>query len=124
MPNSSLRIFISVINSVATQYSVIRGDYFGTETINLSSSTDDFSNMACTGQLRAHPDGDLLHQFVPTIAYAESGSGSVTFDIVGSVTKNLPPINLYGDIQFYSTGIRNQTFFEFRLNVTPDVTHL
>ena len=124
MSNPSLRIFISVINSVATQYSVIRGDYFGTETINLSSASDDFTNMGCTGQLRAHPDGELLHQFVPTIAYAENLSGSVTFDIEGSVTKNFPPINLYGDIHFFSTGIRDQTFFEFRLNVTPDVTHL
>jgi len=31
---------------------------------------------------------------------------------------------LYGDIHFYATGIKDQTLFEFRLNVLPDVTHL
>ena len=95
---------------MATQLSVTRGDYFGTQTINLSSSTDDFSGLECTGQLRAHPDGDLLHEFVPTVAYAEQYSGSVTFDIPASATKNFPPINLYGDVHFYSTGIKDQTF--------------
>ena len=109
---------------MATQYCVTRGDYFGTETVNLKSSTDDFTDMTCTGQLRAHPDGKLLHEFVPTINYADPLSGSVSFDINGDVTKNFPPLNLYGDIQFYSTGIRNQTYFKFRLDVELDTTHL
>lgn len=109
---------------MATQLSVTRGDYLSTQTVNLSSSTDDFSGLECTGQVRAHPDGDLLYQFVPDVAYAEQYSGSVTFDIPASETKNFPPINLYGDIHFYSTGIKDQTLFEFRLNVSPDVTHL
>ncbi len=109
---------------MATQLSVIRGDTLGTQTINLSSSTDDFSNLSCTGELRAHPDGDLVYQFVPTVDYAAPLSGSVYFDIPASVSKNFPPINLYGDVHFYSTGISDQTLFQFRLNVLPDVTHL
>ena len=99
-------------------------DYVGPQKIYFSSSTDDFTGLECTGQLRAHPDGDLLHEFVPTVAYAEQYSGSITFDIDASATKNLPPINLYGDVHFYATGIKDQTLFEFRLNVLPDVTHL
>jgi len=109
---------------VATQLSVIRGDYLCTQTVNLSSATDDFTGLDCTGQIRAHPDGNLIHQFVPTVSYAEQYSGSVYFEIPGSVTKGFPPINLYGDIHFYATGIKDQTLFEFRLNVLPDVTHL
>ena len=109
---------------MATQLSVKRGYYFGTQTVNLSSSTSDFTDLECTGQIRSHPDGDLLYQFVPDVAYAEQYSGSVTFDIPASETKNFPPINLYGDIHFYATGIKDQTLFEFRLNVLPDVTHL
>jgi hypothetical protein len=109
---------------MATQLSVIRGDYLCTQTVNLSSATDDFSNLSCTGQIRAHPDGNLLYQFIPTVAYAAYQSGSVYFDIPASVTKGFPPINLYGDVHFYSTGIKDQTLFEFRLNVLPDVTHL
>jgi len=109
---------------VATQLLVTRGDDLGTQTINLSSSTDDFSNLSCTGEVRTHPDGELLYQFVPDVIYAEQYSGSIAFDIPGSETKNFPPINLHGDVHFYSTGIKNQTLFKFRLNVTPDVTHL
>jgi hypothetical protein len=109
---------------VATQLSVIRGDYLCTQTINLSSNTDDFSNLSCTGQIRPHPDGDLLYQFIPTIEYAAPFSGAVSFIIPSSATKNFPPINLYGDIHFYSPGIKDRTLFEFRLNVLPDVTHL
>jgi len=109
---------------VATQLTVIRGDTFGTQTINLSSSTDDFNGLNCTGQLRAHPDGNLIYQFVPVISYAEQLSGSVYFNIPASETKQFPPINLYGDIHFFATGIKDQTLFEFRLNVLPDTTHL
>lgn len=109
---------------MATQLSVIRGDYLSTQTINLSSSTDDFTDLTCTGQVRTHPDGDLLYQFVPSVLYAEQYSGAVAFDIPANDTKNFPPINLYGDIHFYSTGTKDQTLFEFRLNVLPDVTHL
>jgi len=109
---------------VATQLTVIRGDTFGTQTINLSSSTDDFTGLSCTGQLRAHPDGNLIYQFVPTVSYAEQLSGSVHFNIPASETKQFPPLNLYGDVHFFATGIKDQTLFEFRLNVLPDVTHL
>lgn len=109
---------------MATQLSVIRGDYLSTQTINLSSSTDDFTDLACTGQVRTHPDGDLLYQFVPSVSYATQYSGAVTFDIPADETKNFPPINLYGDIHFYAPDIKDQTLFEFRLDVLPDVTHL
>ncbi len=109
---------------MATQLTAIRGDFMGTYTVNLTSDVDDFTNLECTGQLRSHPDGDLLYQFVPTILYAEQYSGSIAFDIPANETKNFPPINLYGDVHFYSTGIKDQTLFEFRLDVTPDVTHL
>lgn len=109
---------------MATQLSVIRGDYLCTQTINLSSDTDDFSNLSCTGQIRPHPDGDLLYQFVPTIEYAAPYSGAVSFTIPASVTRNFPPINLYGDIHFYAPDIKDRTLFEFRLNVLADVTHL
>jgi len=109
---------------VATQLSVIRGDHLGTQTINLSSAIDDFTNMSCTGQIRPHPDGNLLYQFVPTIVYAAPFSGSVFFTLPANITQSFPPINLYGDIHFYSTGIQDRTLFEFRLNVLPDVTHL
>ena len=108
----------------ATQLSVIRGDHLCTQNINLTSSSDDFTNMTCTGQIRTHPDGDLVYQFVPTISYADPYSGSVYFDISGYYTKNFPPINLYGDVHFYSTGIKNRTLFQFRLNVLPDVAHI
>lgn len=109
---------------MATQLTVIRGDDLGTQSINLTSSYLDFSNISCTGEIRPHPDGNLLYQFVPVVSYAGFGSGLVYFDIPGSATKNFPPINLYGDIHFYSTGISDRTLFEFRLDVLPDVTHL
>jgi len=109
---------------MATQLSVIRGDDLGTQTVNLSSSILDFSNITCTGEVRPHPDGNLLHQFVPTVLTGTFGTGIVYFDIPGAVTRTFPPINLYGDIHFYSTGILDRTLFEFRLNVLPDVTHL
>ena len=80
---------------MATQLTVIRGDTLCTQTINLASTTDDFTDLVCTGQLRPHPDGDLVYQFVPTIEYAGPLSGSVYFSIPGSDTKNFPPINLY-----------------------------
>ena len=109
---------------MATQLSVIRGDILSTQVVNLTSDIDDFSNMFCTGQIRTHPDGNLLYQFVPNITYATLYSGSVNFSIPSSVTRNFPPINLYGDLHFYSTGIQDQTLFQFRLDVYPDVTHL
>lgn len=114
---------------MATQLTVIRGDTLCTQTINLASTTDDFTDLVCTGQLRPHPDGDLVYQFVPTIEYAGPLSGSVYFSIPGSDTKNFPPINLYGDVHFNCTGnstsgVDNQTLFEFRLDVKADVTHL
>lgn len=109
---------------MATQFSVIRGDYFPAQILNLSSATDDFSNLSCTGEIRPYPDGPLLYQFVPTISYAERYSGSLYFDIPSSVTRSFPPINLYGDLHFYSTGINDITLFEFRINVLEDVTHM
>lgn len=109
---------------MATQLSVIRGDIFPSQTITVTSSELDFSNITCTGQLRSHPDGNLIHQFVPTIISGILHTGVVAFSIPGSTTKNFPPINLYGDLHFYSTGISDRTLFEFRLNVVPDVTHL
>lgn len=109
---------------MATQLSVIRGDYLCTQTINLSSNDDNFTDLSCTGQIRTHPDGPLIHQFTPDIIYAEYLSGQVQFDISGQFTRNFPPINLYGDVHFFSTGIKNQTYWSFRLNVLPDVTHL
>jgi hypothetical protein len=109
---------------MATQLSVIRGDNLGTQTINLSSSVLDFSNMTCTGEIRPHPDGNLLYRFLPVVATGTFGTGIVYFDVPGSITRGFPPINLYGDIHFYSTGILDRTLFEFRLDVMPDVTHL
>lgn len=109
---------------MATQLTVIRGDRLGTQTLNITSSTDDFSNLSCSGQLRAHPDGNLIHQFEPLVYAAGTGAATVVFDIEGSDTKTFPPINLYGDIHFYSTGIFNKTLFQFRLDVLPDVTHV
>jgi hypothetical protein len=108
---------------VATQLSVIRGDTLLTQTINLTSATDDFTGLICSGQIRAHPDGYLLHSFNPTVVYAAPYSGSVYFSIPSSVTQGFPPINLYGDIHFYATGILDQTLFQFRLDVSPNVTH-
>lgn len=109
---------------MATQLSVIRGDVLPTQTITVTSDSLDFANIACTGQIRPHPDGNLIHQFVPTIVSGLNGTGIVEFSIDGSVTKSFPPINLYGDIHFYSTGILDRTLFEFRLDVAQDVTHL
>ena len=109
---------------MATQLSVIRGDIFPNQTITVTSSDLDFTNIGCTGQLRPHPDGNLIYQFVPTVVSGVFGTGIVEFYIPGSITKNFPPINLYGDLHFYSTGINDRTLFEFRLNVVPDVTHL
>lgn len=108
---------------MATQLSVIRGDIFPNQTITVTSSDLDFTNIACTGQLRPHPDGNLIHQFIPTVVTGVLGTGVIEFYIPGSITKNFPPINLYGDLHFYSTGINDRTLFEFRLNVLPDVTH-
>ena len=109
---------------MATQLTVIRGDTLGTQTINLTYATDAFTDLDCTGQIRSHPDGNLLYQFVPTVTSAGDLSASVYFDIPASTTKAFPPINLYGDIHFYAPGIKDVTLFEFRLNVLPDVTHL
>ncbi len=114
---------------MATQLTVIRGDRLETQTINLSSSVDDFTGLVCTGELRAHPDGDLIYQFVPTVEYAAPQSGAVYFSIPGDETKSFPPLNLYGDIHFTTeggtaSGVYNRTLFEFRLNVKADVTQL
>ncbi len=109
---------------MATQLTIIRGDTLGTQTINLTSATDDFTALTCTGQIRSHPDGSLIYQFIPTITSAGDLSASVFFDITASNTKAFPPINLYGDIHFFAPGIKDVTLFEFRLNVLPDVTHL
>lgn len=108
---------------MATQLSVIRGDDLGTQTLTISSETLDFSNILCSGQIRPHPDGNLIYEFMPTVLTETTGSCVVYFDIPGSVTRSFPPINLYGDVHFYSTGISDRTLFEFRLNVLPDVTH-
>jgi hypothetical protein len=109
---------------MATQLSVIRGDTFPTETVTVTSETLDFTNITCTGQIRPHPDGYLLYTFVPTVISGLNGTGVVQFSIPSSVTRNFPPINLYGDLHFYSTGILDRTLFEFRLNVQQDVTQL
>ena len=109
---------------MATQLSIIRGDTFPTQTITVTSANLDFANITCTGQLRPHPDGNLLYQFVPTTVSGVNGTGVVQFSFPSSVTKGFPPINLYGDLHFYSTGIMDSTLFEFRLNVLPDVTQL
>jgi len=119
----SLFIFLCVIYIVATQLSVIRGDTLSTQTINLTSATDDFTGLTCSGQIRAHPDGYALYTFNPTVVYAAAYSGSIYFSVPSSVTRSLPPINLYGDIHFFATGILDQTLFQFRLDVSPNVTH-
>ena len=49
---------------MATQLSIIRGDTFPTQTITVTSANLDFANITCTGQLRPHPDGNLLYTFV------------------------------------------------------------
>lgn len=109
---------------MATQLSIIRGDTFPTQTITVTSDSLDFTNITCTGQIRPHPDGNLIYQFVPTIISGVNGTGVVEFNFPASVTRGFPPINLYGDLHFYSTGIMDRTLFEFRLNVLPDVTQL
>jgi hypothetical protein len=110
---------------VAIQLNVIRGDRLCDQTINLSSNIyDDFDSLVCTGHIRPHPDGSLLYQFIPTLISGTSGSATVTFNIPGSVTTSFPPINLYGDIEFYSNDLLERTLFQFRLNVSPDVTHI
>jgi hypothetical protein len=109
---------------MATQLTVIRGDTFPTQTITVTSDSLDFTNIVCSGQIRPHPDGNLLYTFVPTIVSGINGTGIVEFSFPSSVTKTLPPINLYGDLHFYSTGIQDRTLFEFRLDVLADVTHL
>lgn len=109
---------------MATQLSVIRGDTFPTKTVTVENADLDFTNFGCTGQIRSHPDGNLLYQFTPTITTAVSGTGVINFSFPSSVTKNFPPINLYGDIHFASQLINDRTLYEFRLNVLPDVTHL
>jgi hypothetical protein len=109
---------------MATQLSIIRGDTFPTQTITVTSDSLDFSNITCTGQLRPHPDGNLIYQFVPTVITGVYKTGIVEFSIPASATRGFPPINLYGDIHFYSTGILDRTLFEFRLEVLQDVTQL
>jgi hypothetical protein len=109
---------------MATQLSVIRGDTLCTETVTIVAEDIDFTNFTCTGQIRPHPDGNLLYTFVPTIITGVMGTGQVQFNIPSSVTKSFPPINLYGDIHYYATGFDDRTFLEFRLNVLPDVTHI
>ena len=109
---------------MATQLSVIRGDTFPTQTITVTSCNLDFSNIVCTGQLRPHPDGNLLYTFVPTIVSGLPYTGVIEFSFPSSVTKTLPLINLYGDIHCYATGIQDRTLFEFRLEVLPDVTQV
>lgn len=109
---------------MSTQLSVTRGDHLETQNLTITSDTLDFSNLSCTGEIRKYPDGDLIYQFSPTISGATTGSAVVYFDIPGSATKSFPPINLYGDIHFYSTGIYDRTFFQFRLDVGLDTTHM
>ncbi len=109
---------------MATQLSVIRGDTLSEEMVTVTSTDLDFTNFSCTGQLRMHPDGNLIYQFIPTIVSGVNGTGQLIFNIHSSVTRSFPTINLYGDIHYYSTGFDDRTFFEFRLNVLPDVTHL
>ena len=109
---------------MATQLSIIRGDTFPTQTITVTSANLDFANITCTGQLRPHPDGNLLYTFVPTVVSGLFKTGVVEFSFPSSVTKGFPPINLYGDLHFYSTGIMDRTLFEFRLDVQQDVTQL
>lgn len=109
---------------MSTQLSVIRGDDLQTQTITITSDCLDFSNVTCTGQIRPHPDGNLLYTFVPTVVSGLYETGIFEFGIPASVTRSFPPINLYGDLHFYSTGILNQTLFEFRLNVQADVTQI
>ncbi|GEM_PF-6063839 len=105
------------------QLSVIRGDDLDSQTINLESQVLNFDNLTCSGQIRTHPDGELLYSFFPTVISGVSGNAQVKFDVPASQTRNFPPINLYGDVHFYSTGIGNRTLFSFRLNVCSDVTH-
>jgi hypothetical protein len=109
---------------MATQLTVIRGDTFPTQTITVTSDSLDFTNIVCTGQIRPHPDGNLLYTFTPTIVTGMVRTGVVEFNIPSNITKNFPPINLYGDLHFYSTGILDRTLFEFRLDVLQDVTQL
>jgi hypothetical protein len=109
---------------MAIQLSVIRGDTFPTQTVTVTSDVLDFTNIVCTGQLRPHPDGNLLYQFVPTVVTGFLKTGVVEFSFPSSVTRGFPPINLYGDLHFYSTGIMDRTLFEFRLEVQQDVTQL
>ncbi len=110
---------------MSTQLSVTRGDHLETQNLTITSATLDFSNLSCTGEIRKHPDSsELVYRFVPTISGATTGSAVVYFDIPGSATKSFPPINLYGDIHFYSTGIYDRTFFQFRLDVGLDTAHM
>ena len=106
------------------QLSVIRGDDFPPEIINITSATDDFTGLGCTGALRMHPDGPLVFQFVPTVLYAGSGSGSVSMSFNASDTRSFPPLNLDGDIRFYAPGIGARTLLQFKLDVVQDDSHI
>lgn len=109
---------------MATQLTVIRGDTLPDQTVEVFSDVLDFTNVTCTGQLRTHPDGNLLYQFVPTVVSGVLGTGVFLYNIPSSTTKSLPPINLYGDIHCYLPTTGDRTFGEFRLNVLQDVTQL
>ena len=109
---------------MATQLRINRGDALNSETITVYSSCLDFSNATCTGHIRAHPDGNLIHQFVPTIVSGVLGTGKVRFSIDGSASKSFPPINLYGDLHFYTPSFKDLTLFKFRLEVDADTTQL
>jgi hypothetical protein len=106
------------------QLSVIRGDTFSPERVTLiSDGADDFTGLTCTGMLRAFPDGDIVHTFYPTVISGAYQTGQVTFEFSPSVTQNFPCVNLFGDIEFFATGVGRKTYLQFRLDVLPNVTH-
>ena len=65
-----------------------------------------------------------MFQLIQTVNILLNTTGSGTVSFPSSVTRGFPPINLYGDLHFYSTGIMDRTLFEFRLEVQQDVTQL
>lgn len=108
---------------MAYQLEVIRGDDFPAQVINITSDSDDFTGMGCTGVLRMHPDGPQVIQFVPTILSAVSGSASVALSFLAADTRSFPPLNLDGDIRFYAPGIGSRTLFQFKMNVVLNDTY-
>ena len=119
-----------MIEAKKLSWNIRRGDAFSAGTFRFlsSSGTSFWDNFVVKCQLRASPDGTLVHEMVLTSAAVtdEDGVGvlSVPMNITAAATAAFDAGKLVGDFEITSDSLPKSTVITINATVYRDVTHV